>query len=242
MIARQLLHSSKRYRCRQKFSCSLLCRSSSHNSSNKQAFPIGGYYLAILESSSSNSTSKANKANFEDSDISSTEESQSSPDSILVAFSTSFELPRSPLLSSRKIEPEIPHKPKEPDNCCMSGCVNCVWEIYTEDLEAWASAKKNFENTNKDVASSAPARDAQCVTNLDHEKSRSCVLPENTILRDKVKEEGSITEDELQNLPEKDSSGYTNELRGLKDHYYDLPVGIREFMKHEDRLKKKRSV
>lgn len=31
----------------------------------------------------------------------------------------------------------VPHKPTEPDNCCMSGCVNCVWEQFNDDLKDW---------------------------------------------------------------------------------------------------------
>lgn len=36
----------------------------------------------------------------------------------------------------------VPPRPEEPDNCCMSGCVNCVWDRFRDDMEEWA-AKKN---------------------------------------------------------------------------------------------------
>jgi hypothetical protein len=36
---------------------------------------------------------------------------------------------------------KIPPKPTEPDNCCMSGCVHCVWDIYRDDMETWSAAK-----------------------------------------------------------------------------------------------------
>jgi hypothetical protein len=31
----------------------------------------------------------------------------------------------------------VPPKPVEPDNCCMSGCVNCVYDQYRDELEEW---------------------------------------------------------------------------------------------------------
>lgn len=31
----------------------------------------------------------------------------------------------------------VPDKPNEPDNCCMSGCINCVWELFNEDIKDW---------------------------------------------------------------------------------------------------------
>jgi len=36
----------------------------------------------------------------------------------------------------------VPSRPQEPDNCCMSGCVNCVWDIYRDDLEEWAAKSR----------------------------------------------------------------------------------------------------
>ncbi|KAK6424515.1 hypothetical protein LTR95_016374 [Oleoguttula sp. CCFEE 5521] len=35
----------------------------------------------------------------------------------------------------------VPPRPEEPDNCCMSGCVNCVWDLFRDELEEWAAKK-----------------------------------------------------------------------------------------------------
>lgn len=32
---------------------------------------------------------------------------------------------------------KVPKRPYEPDDCCMSGCVNCVWDLFNEDLQFW---------------------------------------------------------------------------------------------------------
>lgn len=37
---------------------------------------------------------------------------------------------------------KVPHRPHEPDNCCMSGCVNCVWEYYNEDIRHWQQRRR----------------------------------------------------------------------------------------------------
>lgn len=36
----------------------------------------------------------------------------------------------------------VPDKPLEPDNCCMSGCINCVWEMYNDDVKDWNVKRK----------------------------------------------------------------------------------------------------
>lgn len=36
----------------------------------------------------------------------------------------------------------VPAKPLEPDNCCMSGCINCVWELYNDDVKDWNAKRR----------------------------------------------------------------------------------------------------
>ncbi|KAK6464143.1 oxidoreductase-like protein [Scheffersomyces coipomensis] len=36
----------------------------------------------------------------------------------------------------------VPEKPTEPDNCCMSGCINCVWELFNDDIKDWNAKRK----------------------------------------------------------------------------------------------------
>lgn len=47
-------------------------------------------------------------------------------------------------------------RPEEPDNCCMSGCVNCVWDAYRDEMEAWAAANAEVE-VGMPAAEIAPA-------------------------------------------------------------------------------------
>ncbi|KAK9475784.1 oxidoreductase-like protein [Lipomyces japonicus] len=37
---------------------------------------------------------------------------------------------------------KVPPRPIEPDNCCMSGCVNCVWEGFKDDVQDWQVKKR----------------------------------------------------------------------------------------------------
>ncbi|KAI9893713.1 MAG: hypothetical protein M1814_005929 [Vezdaea aestivalis] len=99
----------------------------------------------------------------------------------------------------------VPLRPEEPDNCCMSGCVNCVWDIFREDLEEWA-------------AKSAEAR--------------------NRIATRDLSGGGGSMDD--------DGGGSEANWTGIgiqqgDELFEGIPVGIREFMKTEKRLKEKRT-
>ncbi|KAL8991653.1 MAG: hypothetical protein Q9169_007781 [Polycauliona sp. 2 TL-2023] len=102
-------------------------------------------------------------------------------------------------------------RPREPDNCCMSGCVNCVWDAYREEVEAWAARRK--ENMSM----------ADGKEELEKKKAREMRGRGRRLV-------GGI-------------KGSQGEYAGGEDDavlFEGVPVGIREFMKTEKRLKEKR--
>lgn len=103
----------------------------------------------------------------------------------------------------------VPPQPKEPDNCCMSGCVNCVWERYREDMEEW-SAKKNEAR----IALAAQSVAAESETGGSEPKWRAGAVP---------------------------GVGDTKIAKDLwaDDVFESVPMGIREFMKQEKRIKER---
>lgn len=88
-------------------------------------------------------------------------------------------------------------RPPEPDNCCMSGCVNCVWDAYREEVEEWAA---------KGLAGKSSVSDARAVV--------------------QGQQGGTATD--------------TKEFQ-REDLFGGVPVGIREFMALEKRLREKES-
>ncbi|KAF1947695.1 hypothetical protein EJ02DRAFT_449175 [Clathrospora elynae] len=100
----------------------------------------------------------------------------------------------------------VPPRPEEPDNCCMSGCVNCVWDMYRDEMEEWAEK-------------SARARAAM------HAQ----------------RQEGKTSGHIATSMDDDGGGSETNWNLGTEvdqDKLFDdIPVGIREFMRTEKKLK-----
>lgn len=110
----------------------------------------------------------------------------------------------------------VPPRPTEPDNCCMSGCVNCVWDLYRDEMEEWA-------------AKSAEARARLQVQRKQGLGSGTMVAPKGTPAHVATSMD--------------DDGGGSEANWGAsmgQDHLFDdIPVGIREFMKTEKKLRHK---
>ncbi|MCJ1310774.1 hypothetical protein MMC25_004441 [Agyrium rufum] len=99
----------------------------------------------------------------------------------------------------------VPPCPEEPDNCCMSGCVNCVWEVYRDDMEEFVQMRA--------------------------EGNRRLLMQRGG---------GSMDDDgggsEALWTPGVDDAPGKKE----EDAFEGVPIGIREFMMVEKRLKERR--
>ncbi|KAI0844227.1 oxidoreductase-like protein [Daldinia vernicosa] len=129
----------------------------------------------------------------------------------------------------------VPPRPEEPDNCCMSGCVNCVWDRYRDEMEEWVSASAMAEKAlqaqqsqqgkpSKEVPSAAkvteggPSRPTSATSMDDDGGGSEANWQPDLKMADGPKIAKDFWDDDL---------------------YKDVPVGIREFMKQEKRLKEK---
>ncbi|EMC92900.1 hypothetical protein BAUCODRAFT_47942, partial [Baudoinia panamericana UAMH 10762] len=116
----------------------------------------------------------------------------------------------------------VPPRPEEPDNCCMSGCVNCVWDRFRDELEEWA-------------AKSAEAR-AKLLEQRRQGKATGMMAQEPgmpTHVATSMDEDGGGSETNWTAAGGMESFG----TAGGADLFADIPVGIREFMKTEKKLK-----
>lgn len=107
----------------------------------------------------------------------------------------------------------------------MSGCVNCVWDRYRDELEEWAA--KSAEARRRLRALKEEGRDRVMAGG----SRQAAVVPHGSSSMD---DDGGGRE-----------SGWGAEIEAAGDDGSDLfgniPVGIREFMRTEKLLKERRA-
>ncbi|OJJ46359.1 hypothetical protein ASPZODRAFT_132440 [Penicilliopsis zonata CBS 506.65] len=199
--------------------------------------PLSGYYLEVLSSrlsSRGQPTSFSLTGNPPAINVTQDEaspavkvEPQSPQDKMSIVFGSRL---ASPGYQSTRYHPDtmqpvstwktingvaIPPRPEEPENCCMSGCVHCVWDDYRDDVEQWAArleqAKAMAKGTPKDPIADmrqTPRPEVQsAVTSMDDDGG------------------GSETNWAPTSRPD--------------ELFSEIPVGIREFMKTEKKLRQR---
>ncbi|KAI1388062.1 oxidoreductase-like protein [Hypoxylon trugodes] len=129
----------------------------------------------------------------------------------------------------------VPPRPEEPDNCCMSGCVNCVWDRYRDEMEEWAAASTEAEKALEAQRSQGePSPDT--TPSAIQEVAEKPQGPTGAISMD---DDGGGSDTNWQSdLKIADQPKIAKDLWD-DDLYKNVPVGIREFMKQEKRLKEK---
>lgn len=137
----------------------------------------------------------------------------------------------------------VPPKPEEPDNCCMSGCVNCVWDRYRDEMEDWALADAEAKSklAAEREAEARAGAGADVGANPD---ATSAKRPPTTSGTDhaavSMDDDGGGSDTNWDVPPSPPSPKIAKDFWD-DDLYKNVPVGIREFMKQEKRLKEKHS-
>ncbi|KAI3321038.1 oxidoreductase-like protein [Xylariaceae sp. AK1471] len=129
----------------------------------------------------------------------------------------------------------VPPRPEEPDNCCMGGCANCVWDTYRDDMETWAAASTRAEEALQQAEESKPQKPADVIRGVS---GRHMPSPSMAVSMD---DDGGGSET---NWRTEEMRKKTDRPKIAKDFwdddlYKNVPVGIREFIKQEKKLKKK---
>ena len=125
----------------------------------------------------------------------------------------------------------VPPWPEEPDNCCMSGCVNCVWDRYRDEIEEWA-------------AKSALARERVLAQRQKAQPRRDGPL-EGSEGIGMMRAQAGMPAHNATSMDDDGGGSKANWNTGLElsgkpgDLFADIPVGIREFMKTEKMLKQR---
>lgn len=121
----------------------------------------------------------------------------------------------------------------------MSGCVNCVWDRFRDEMEDWALADAEA------ARALAAERAAEAETGADVGVgigADATTRPPRTSAADhaavSVDDDGGGSDTNLDVPPAPTSSKIAKDFWD-DDLYKNVPVGIREFMKQEKRLKEK---
>ncbi|KAJ5403921.1 hypothetical protein N7509_003792 [Penicillium cosmopolitanum] len=207
-------------------------KGSSKIAKSEQAYPFSGYYSVILNTPSpyhgnapverSTEAQPETQPEPEDKPAPKTmAEAQTPQERMAIVFGTRLAGPgresrynpgeAPPVEQWKKINGiPIPPRPEEPENCCMSGCVNCVWDGFRDEMEEWAAtiANAKAKGGSSPLTGAAPgSADSPPSLSMDDDGG------------------GSET-----NWPAPKQGD---------DLFSDIPVGIREFMKTEKKLKVK---
>lgn len=113
----------------------------------------------------------------------------------------------------------------------MSGCVHCVWDDYRDDLEHWASRVRDARLT---ASASAGADAGAADTGAKGKEMRQTPRKEVASASTSMDDDGGGSEANWE-LPAVPGAGDEEDL------FKGIPVGIREFMKIEKKLREKKS-
>ena len=109
----------------------------------------------------------------------------------------------------------IPPRPGEPENCCMSGCAHCVWDDYRDDVEEWAHRLREAQ-----AKSDTPSQRRTTKAHMPR--------PELASASGSMDDDGGGSEALWTSpSPEADEDAL----------FAEIPVGIREFMATEKRIR-----
>ncbi|KAJ5683148.1 hypothetical protein N7462_006313 [Penicillium macrosclerotiorum] len=202
-------------------------------SDSSQAYPLSGYYSVILNSDSPyhdrpapvQSTTFQAESGSESMPTPTAESVPTPQERMAIVFGTRLAGPgrqsrynpgEAPPMSTWKTinGVPIPPRPEEPENCCMSGCVNCVWDGFRDEMEEWAATIANAKAKGGPKKQPTDMRTAPKAAQIN---SASLSMDDD----------GGGSE-----------TNWAAPSQG-DDLFADIPVGIREFMKTEKKLRVK---
>jgi hypothetical protein len=208
-------------------------KTESHSrATDSQAHPLSGYYYDLLYNSSYPHRPAVRAVERPKEEEEQQKEEPSKEEKMSIVFGTRL---AGPGYQSTRYNPEtmplestwktingvpIPPRPSEPDNCCMSGCVHCVWDDYRDDLEGWASRVQTARAKISHAATS----------NTPQSDMRQSPRKEVASASVSMDDDGGGSESNWE-LP---SSLDGDEL------FAGIPVGIKEFMRTEKKLREKK--